>query len=95
MIGCNYTPIAPAFCTSTLTELRQIFCLAGIFTGEIIRLISDIRLKHGVKAVELDGCGCFELASDLTDVANITHIDLSDIRSLKGMWFVKSSSIER
>jgi hypothetical protein len=45
--------------------------------------------------VEFDRCGCFELASDLTDVANITHIDLSDIRSLKGMWFVKSSSIER
>ena len=56
----------------------------GTFTGGIIRLISDIRLKHGRGAVDLSGCGRFMLADDLSDIADITHIDLSGIDSLKG-----------
>jgi len=34
--------------------------------------------------VKLDGCGCFELAGDLSDIADITHIDLSGIETLEG-----------
>jgi hypothetical protein len=60
------------------------FVSLGIFTGCIIRLISDIRLKHGRGAVDLSGCGRFMLADDLSDIADITHIDLSGIDSLKG-----------
>jgi hypothetical protein len=56
----------------------------GTFTGGIIRLISDIRLKNGRGAVDLSGCGRFMLADDLSDIADITHIDLSGIGSLEG-----------
>jgi hypothetical protein len=60
--------------------------LVGTLTGEIIRLISNIRSKHGHDAVNLDGCGRFVLANDLSDIADITHIDLSGIESLKGTY---------
>ena len=58
--------------------------LAGTFTGEVIRIISNIRRKHGRDAVDLDDCGRFVLADDLSDIADIAHIDLSDISSLEG-----------
>jgi hypothetical protein len=58
--------------------------LLGTFTGGVIRLISDIRLKHGRDAVDLSAYGRFVLADDLSDVADITHIDLSGIVSLEG-----------
>ena len=58
--------------------------LAGTFTGEIIRIISNICREHGQGAVGLDECSGFWLADDLSDIADITHIDLSNIRSLEG-----------
>jgi len=58
--------------------------LAGTLTGEIIRIISNIRRERAKDAVQLNGCGRFVLADDLSDVANITHIDLSGINSLEG-----------
>jgi uncharacterized protein with ACT and thioredoxin-like domain len=58
--------------------------LAGIFTGEIIRIISKLRREHGKNAIQLNGCGRFVLADDLSDIADITDIDLSYIGSLSG-----------
>lgn len=58
--------------------------LAGSFSGKIIRLISDVRRNHGHGAVNLDGCGRFVLADDLSDIADMNHIDLSGIKSLAG-----------
>ena len=58
--------------------------LEGTFTGEVIRIISNIRRKHGRDAVHLMGCGRFVLADDLSDITDIAHIDLSDISSLEG-----------
>ena len=70
---------------------------SGTFTGTLVRLISNIRDKHGRDAVNLDGCGRFDLAEDLSDIADVTHIDLSKISSLHGKdlfflsYFVDSS----
>ena len=47
-------------------------------------MISDIRAKHGPDSVNLYGCGKFTLAEDLSDIKDITSIDLSGIRSLEG-----------
>ena len=57
---------------------------AGVFTGAIIRLISDIRAKHGKDNANLNYCGEFTLAEDLSDIEDITSIDLSNISSLEG-----------
>ena len=59
--------------------------ISGTFTGVCIRLISGIRLKHGQKAVNLERCGRFVLADDLMDIADLTHVDLSGIKSLEGI----------
>ena len=56
----------------------------GTFTGEVIRIISNIRRKPGQTVVNLDDCGRFVLADNLSDIADITHIDLSSISSLEG-----------
>ena len=56
----------------------------GVFTGKIIRLISDIRAKHGQDSVNLRGCGKFTLAEDLSDISDMTSIDLSRINSIEG-----------
>ena len=61
-----------------------LFFYAGVFTGAIIRMISDIRAKHGKDSVKLDNCGKFTLAEDLSDIKDITSIDLSNISSLEG-----------
>jgi hypothetical protein len=58
--------------------------LAGTFTGEFIRIISNIRRKHRRDAAKLNDCGRFVLADDMSDIADITHIDLSSISSLEG-----------
>ena len=47
-------------------------------------MISDIRAKHGTGSVNLNYCGKFTLAEDLSDIKDITSIDLSNIRSLEG-----------
>ena len=47
-------------------------------------MISDIRAKHGKGSVKLHECGKFTLAEDLSDIKDITSIDLSNISSLKG-----------
>ena len=47
-------------------------------------MISDIRAKHGSNSVYLHNCGKFTLAEDLSDIKDITSIDLSNIRSLEG-----------
>ena len=45
-------------------------------------MISDIRANGGT--VNLGGCGKFTLADDLSDIQDMTHIDLSKIYSLEG-----------
>ena len=47
-------------------------------------MISDIRAKHGSNSVDLRRCGKFTLAEDLSDIKDITSIDLSNISSLRG-----------
>ena len=47
-------------------------------------MISDMRAKHGKDSVELYGCGKFTLAEDLSDISDMTRIDLSGINSLEG-----------
>ena len=47
-------------------------------------MISDIRAKHGKDSVNLDDCGKFTLAEDLSDIKDIKSIDLSSISSLEG-----------
>ena len=61
-----------------------LFFYAGVFTGAIIRMISDMRAKHGKDSVKLDDCGKFTLAEDLSDIEDIKSIDLSSINSLEG-----------
>ena len=56
----------------------------GVFTGKIIRLISDIRAKHGKDSFNLKSCGKFTLAEDLSDISDMTSIDLSRINSIEG-----------
>ena len=43
-----------------------------------------MRATHGKGAVILKGCGRFELAEDLSVIADMTHIDLSGIDTLEG-----------
>ena len=57
---------------------------AGVFAGKIIRMISDIRAKHGKDSVNLENCGKFTLAEDLSDISDMTSIDLSRINSIEG-----------
>ncbi len=45
-------------------------------------MISDIRVNGGT--VNLEDCGKFTLADDLSDIKDVTHIDLSNIDSLEG-----------
>ena len=47
-------------------------------------MISDMRAKHGKDSVNLNYCGKFTLAEDLSDIKDITSIDLRNISSLKG-----------
>ena len=54
---------------------------AGVFTCKIIRMISDIRAKHGQYSVNLEHCK-FTLTEDLTDISDMTSIDLSGFTSL-------------
>ena len=71
---------------------------AGVFTGKIIRMISDIRAKHGQNgkdSVKLYYCGKFTLAEDLSDISDMTNIDLSRINSLKGRCCFKECSFPR
>ena len=72
-------------CTSPhfLTEC-SLPCVPGVFTGPIIRMISDMRAKHGKGSVNLYDCGKFTLAEDLSDISDMTRIDLSGINSLEG-----------
>ena len=45
-------------------------------------MISDIRANGGT--VDLRNCGKFTLAEDLSDISDISSIDLSGINSLEG-----------
>ena len=47
-------------------------------------MISDIRAKHGKDSVNLKYCGKFTLAEDLSEIKDITSINLSSISSLEG-----------
>ena len=47
-------------------------------------MISDMRAKYGKDSVNLEDCGKFTLAEDLSDISDITSIDLSGIGSLEG-----------
>ena len=67
----------------------------GVFTGKIIRLISDIRAKHGQDSVNLDDCGKFTLAEDLSDISDMPSIDLSRIYSLEGRCCLEECSFLR
>ena len=46
-------------------------------------MISDMRAKDEY-SVKLHGCGKFTLAEDLSDISDMTRIDLSSIKSLEG-----------
>ena len=46
-------------------------------------MISDMRAKDE-NSVDLRGCGKFTLAEDLSDISDMTRIDLSWISSLEG-----------
>ena len=50
----------------------------GEITGPTIRWLSGIKEKN------LKGCGKLTLASDLSDIADMTHVDLSNMNSLTG-----------
>ena len=67
----------------------------GVFTGKIIRLISDIHAKHGKDSVNLSNCGKFTLAEDLSDISDMTNIDLSGINSLEGRCCFEECSFPR
>ena len=67
----------------------------GVFTGKIIRLISDIRAKHGKKSANLSNCGKFTLAEDLSDISDMTSIDLSSIFTLEGRCCLEECSFLR
>ena len=67
----------------------------GVFTGKIIRMISDIRAKHGENSVNLYSCGKFTLAEDLSDISDMTSIDLSSINSLEGRCCLEECSFLR
>ena len=70
----------------------------GVFTGKIIRLISDIRAKHGQNgkdSVNLKNCGKFTLAEDLSDISDMTSIDMSSIYSLEGRCCLEECSFLR
>jgi len=43
-----------------------------------------MRTTHGQGAVILKECGLFVLAEDLSDIADMTHLDLSGIDTLEG-----------
>ena len=49
-------------------------------------MISRIRDNGGTVNLErhLEACGKFTLADDLSDIQDITHVDLSNISSLEG-----------
>ena len=55
---------------------------AGVFTGKIIRMVSDIRTKYGKDSVNVTNCGKFTLADDLSDISDMTSIDVSGFTSL-------------
>ena len=59
-------------------------CVPGVCTGPIIRIVSDMRAKHGKDSVNLHNCGKFSLAEDLSDISDITSIDVHDINRLEG-----------
>ena len=45
-------------------------------------MISNIRANGGT--VNLWDCGKFTLADDLSDIKDVTHIDLSNVDNLEG-----------
>ena len=49
-------------------------------------MISDMRAKHGKESVKLERCGTFTMAEDFSDFVDMTHIDLSGITSLEGLF---------
>ena len=68
---------------------------AGVFTGKIIRMITDIRAKHGQDSVNLESCGKFTLAEDLSDISDMTSINLRRINSLEGRCCLEECSFPR
>ena len=74
----------PSLRTSPHLTECSFLCVPGVFTGPIIRMISDIRAEHGKDSVNLNNCGKFTLAEDLSDISDMTRIDLSSINSLEG-----------
>ena len=50
----------------------------GEITGPIVRWLSGIKEKN------LNGCDKLTLASDLSDIADMAHVDLSNMSSLTG-----------
>ena len=86
-VACDVATLLPLLARlRLLRNLAIVHCqgVSGTFTGPVVRFISDNRKKHGHEAVSLKGCGRFDLADDLSDIADIAHIDLSSIDSLQG-----------
>ena len=72
----NNAPVRRA-CGSTRRYLTKDDVI-GEITGPTIRWLSGIKEKN------LKGCGKLTLASDLSDIADMTHVDLSNMNSLTG-----------
>ena len=74
--GANNSLVRRA-CGSTRQYLTKDDVI-GEITGPIVRWLSGIKQKN------LHGCGKLTLASDLSDIADMTHVDLSNMNSLTG-----------
>ena len=44
----------------------------------------QIKWLSGIESKNLNGCGRFTLAEDLSSIADITRVDLSNMNSLEG-----------
>ena len=64
-------------CGSTRRYLTK-HDVIGEITGPTVRWLSGIKEKN------LNGCGKLTLASDLSDIADMAHVDLSNMSSLTG-----------
>ena len=45
---------------------------------------TQIKWLSGIKSKDMSGCGRFTLAEDLSSIADITRVDLSEMDSLEG-----------
>ena len=75
--GANNSLVRRRACGSTRRYLTKDDVI-GEITGPTVRWLSGIKKKN------LNGCGKLTLASDLSDIADMAHVDLSNMSSLTG-----------